>query len=208
MLPTKKIPANVIPRLSRYYRALYEHSQQPWVSSSVLSEYTGFTAAQIRKDLGYFGQFGSPGKGYDVEELKNSIRQILGLDRTWNAAVIGVGNLGTALLGYRGFKDQGFNIVAAFDSDTRKIGGKIKGVNVFSLESMAGIVKEKEIQIAILTVPGAVAQQTAETACNAGIKSILNFAPVHLRLPDSVKVRHIDMSIEIERLSFLITTGD
>ncbi|OGS19080.1 MAG: redox-sensing transcriptional repressor Rex [Elusimicrobia bacterium RIFOXYA2_FULL_50_26] len=208
MLPTKKIPANVVPRLSRYYRALYEHTQLPWISSSVLSEYTGFTAAQIRKDLGYFGQFGSPGKGYNVEELKKSIRQILGLDRTWNAAVIGVGNLGTALMGYRGFKDQGFNIVAAFDSDPRKTGSTIKGVKIFSLDSMPAVVKEKSIQIAILTVPGSVAQQTAETACKAGIKSILNFAPVHLRLPDSVKVRHIDMSIEIERLSFLITTGD
>lgn len=198
-----KIPPNVIPRLSRYYRALYELGHT-WISSQMLSEVTGFSAAQIRKDLGYFGQFGLTGKGYNAEQLKKSIKTILGLDRTWNISVIGVGNLGRALMGYKGFKKQGFEIIAAFDVDPQKTGRAINGVKIYPLSQMASVIKEKNIHIAILTVPESFAQQTAEEAFKGGIKSILNFAPVHLKLPESVKVRNIDMTIEIERLSFLI----
>src|SRR3989339_270295 len=200
-----KIPSIVVPRLSRYYRILFELDSSPLISSKVLSEHTGFTAAQIRRDLAYFGQFGSPGKGYNVEELKQSIKSIPGLDRTWNVALIGVVNLGMALMNYKGFRQQGFDIVAAFDSDTIKVGKKMNEVEVFSPQDMRTVVKDKNISIAILTVPGTVAQQVAQLAVEAGIRSILNFAPVHLKLPATVKVRHMDMTIEIERLSFLIS---
>ncbi|HBU68922.1 MAG TPA: redox-sensing transcriptional repressor Rex [Elusimicrobia bacterium] len=200
-----KIPSIVVPRLSRYYRILFELDSSPLISSKVLSEHTGFTAAQIRRDLAYFGQFGSPGRGYNVEELKKTIKNILGLDRAWNVCVIGTGNLGMALLGYNGFKDQGFEVVAAFDSDPEKIGKTVNGIKILSISEMAKVVREKNIQIGLLTVPGRVAQQAAENAVNSGIKSIMNFAPVHLKLPENVKVRHIDMTVEIERLSFMIS---
>jgi len=199
----KKIPPRVIPRLSRYYRVLREYDQKTWVSSRELSMDTGFTDAQIRRDLAYFGQFGQPGKGYTIEELKKSIKQILGLDRQWNVLLIGVGNLGTALLRYKGFREQGFEIVAAVDADASKAGKIVNGVKIYPVDEIQHIVREKHILMAILTVPEQVAQEAAEAAVASGIKSIFNFAPAHLRLPPEVQVRHIDMTIELERLSFL-----
>jgi redox-sensing transcriptional repressor len=200
-----KISTKVVPRLSRYYRILYELDKHAWVSSKTLSETTGFSAAQIRKDLAYFGQFGSRGKGYNSDDLKKSIRKILGLDRTWNVALIGAGNLGMALLGYRGFREQGFKIVAAFDVEKGKMGKMHNGIRVYNLKDLGSIAKKENIQMAMLTVPGEVAQKVAEDVVKSGIKAILNFAPTHLKLPENIKVRHIDMTIEIERLSFLIS---
>jgi len=202
---TQKISQKVIPRLSRYYRILFEYSGRDMISSKELSDITGYTAAQVRKDLAYFGQFGCPGRGYNTVDLKNSIRKILGLDRTWNVALIGVGNLGMALLGYKGFKEQGFEIVAAFDTDPGKVGSSINNVEVFQTEKMCRVMTQKKIDIAVLTVPREAAQGMAEEAIRCGAKAILNFAPINLKLPDSVKVRNIDMSIEIENLSFLIS---
>jgi redox-sensing transcriptional repressor len=200
-----RISPKVVPRLSRYYRILYELDKQPWVSSRELSETTGFTAAQIRRDLGCFGQFGLPGKGYNSEELKSSIRSILGLDRAWNVALVGAGNLGRAFLGYQGFVAHGFAIVAAFDTDSRKAGTTVNGVEVHPFESLQDMAREKDIRMAILAVPAREAQKVAEQVVAAGVKGILNFAPVHLRLPKEAKVRNIDMTIEIERLSFLVS---
>lgn len=201
----KKIPSIVIPRLSRYYRVLYEYDKNTWISSKQLSENTGFSAAQIRRDLTYFGQFGIPGRGYKAEDLKKSIRSILGLDKKWKVALIGIGNLGRALLGYRGFKEQGFNIIAAFDVDKSKVGRKINNVIVYDMQDIEKVFKANDINIALITVPEAVAQSAAEKAVHAGVKAILNFAPAHLKLPPNVKQMHIDMTIEIERLSFLIS---
>jgi len=203
MIKNDKIPPRVIPRMSRYYRILREYDQKTWISSRELSLDTGFTDAQIRRDLAYFGQFGQPGKGYIIEELKKSIKSILGLDRQWNVLLVGVGNLGTALLRYKGFKEQGFEIVAAVDADSAKAGKIINGIKVYSIGEIQKLVKGKNIHMCILTVPENVAQKAAETAVASGIKSIFNFAPVHLRLPPQVQVRHIDMTIELERLSFM-----
>ena len=200
-----RVPPNVVPRLSRYYRILCDNSQKERISSQELSNESGFTAAQIRKDLGYFGQFGYPGRGYNVEELKGSIGKILGLDRRWNVALVGVGNLGLALLGYKGFRKQGFDIVAAFDADRRKTGKKVNGVKINSIKSLPQVAKKLNIQMAIITVPDNAAQNVADLAVMAGVKAILNFAPVRLKLPESTKIRNIDMTIEIERLSFLIS---
>ncbi|MHB9154263.1 MAG: redox-sensing transcriptional repressor Rex [Endomicrobiales bacterium] len=198
-------PPRVVPRLSRYYRAVCERGAQGWTSSKELSDCTGSSAAQIRRDLGYFGQFGQRGRGYKNEELKKSLRGILGLDQKWNVALFGVGHLGMALLGYRGFKEQGFEIVAAFDSDPKKAGRTFKGVEVHPVERCAKVIKARRITMAILTIPREVAQQVAEKAALSGVRAILNFAPANLKLPVSVKVRNIDMSIEIERLSFLVS---
>jgi len=201
----KKISQKVIPRLSRYYRILFEHIGGDIVSSKELADISGYTAAQVRKDLGYFGQFGCPGRGYNIDELKSSIRRILGLDRKWNVALVGVGNLGMALLGYKGFKEQGFDIVAAFDNDPAKLGKIIKGVEIFHSDVMCTVMVQRKIDMAILTVPRESAQAIAEEAVRCGAKAVLNFAPINLKLPATVKVRNIDMSIEIENLSFLIS---
>lgn len=200
-----KFPQRTIPRLSRYYRIVSERESQGWISSKELSEITGSTAAQIRRDLGYFGQFGHPGRGYNNEELKKSLRAILGLDQKWNIALFGVGNLGMALLGYKGFKAQGFEVVAAFDDDQRKVGRAIDGVEVHPLDDCRRVIKDKKITMAIITTPREAAQRVAERVTSFGIKAILNFAPISLKLPREVKVRNIDMSIEIERLSFLVS---
>jgi redox-sensing transcriptional repressor len=202
-----KVPAKAVPRLSLYYRSLVQPGVPAWISSQEISRFTGFTAAQVRKDLGYFGQFGWPGKGYSTTELKKSLAKILGLDRRWKIALIGVGNLGMALLGYRGFKDQGFEIIAAFDSDSRKAGRQFQSVTVYPVEQMPRIMREKKIRMAILTVPREAAQEAAEMAVKAGARAILNFAPASVRLPAKVKVRNIDMTIEIERLTFLSLRG-
>ena len=200
-----KISQRVIPRMSRYYRILYEHSGKEIISSKELSNYSGYTAAQVRKDFAYFGQFGCPGRGYNIEGLKESIRKILGLDRKWNVALVGVGNLGIALLGYKGFKEQGFEITAAFDTDPEKSGQWIKSVEIFSTASMSAVMEQKKIDMIILTVPRESAQATAEEAVRCGAKAVLNLAPLNLKLPEVIKVRNIDMSIEIENLSFLIS---
>jgi redox-sensing transcriptional repressor len=200
-----KISQRVIPRLSRYYRILYEYGGKDMISSKELSDFSGYTAAQVRKDFAYFGQFGCPGRGYNVEGLRESIRKILGLDRKWNIALVGVGNLGIALLGYKGFKDQGFEITVAFDNDPSKAGQLIKNVEIFNTSNMCDIMMEKKIDMVILTVPRESAQAIASEAVECGAKAVLNFAPINLKLPDTVKVRNIDMSIEIENLSFLIS---
>ena len=205
MKHTDRIPPRVIPRLSRYYRILREYDQKTWISSRELSLDTGFTDAQIRRDLAYFGQFGQPGKGYIIEELKKSIKAILGLDKQWNVLLVGVGNLGTALLRYKGFREQGFEIVAAVDADTSKAGKVVNSVKIYPISEIGSLVKEKNIQMSILTVPEEVAQKAAEAVVAAGIRSIFNFAPIHLKLPEQVQVRHIDMTIELERLSFMST---
>ncbi len=203
MKRNEKIPPRVIPRLSRYYRILREYDQKTWISSRELSLDTGFTDAQIRRDLAYFGQFGQAGKGYIIEELKKSIKAILGLDKQWKVLLVGVGNLGTALLRYKGFREQGFEIVAAVDADETKSGKVVNGVKIYPLNEIASLVKTKNIQMGILTVPEEVAQKAAEAVVAAGIRSIFNFAPIHLKLPPQVQVRHIDMTIELERLSFM-----
>lgn len=201
----KRFPPRVVPRLSRYYRFVSEKEPRGWTSSKELAEFTGFTAAQVRRDLGYFGQFGHPGRGYNNEELAVSLRGILGLNRRWHIALFGVGNLGKALLGYKGFKEQGFDIIAAFDPDPRKAGKKIGSIDVLPVSECGPAIRDRRITMAIITAPREAAQGIAEEAVSHGVKAILNFAPVSLKLPSEVKVRNIDLSIEIERLSFLVS---
>jgi redox-sensing transcriptional repressor len=197
------MPLSTIERLSLYYRGLAESRVARCISSEELAQLTGFSAALIRRDLSYFGQFGVPGKGYDVAALKEKILQILGIDRKWRVALIGMGNLGSALANYRGFKEQGFEVIAIFDNDRRKIGNKRAGVAVYSIDKLEEVARAKRIEMAIITVSSQAAQEVIERVIRAGIRAILNFAPVKVKIPPRVSLINIDMSVELERLSFL-----
>lgn len=199
-----KIPRIVIPRLSVYYRALLLSPEDSTVSSASLSDLTGYTSDQIRKDLAYFGQFGTPGRGYSASDLKKEILRILGMDRLWNVALVGVGNLGSALLSYKGFREQGFNIIAAFDSDLRKIGKKFEDVTIQDISELKKTVKNKKIQMAIVAVTASEAQKIIDSLIKAGIKAIMNFAPIRPKFPRTVELINIDLSIEFERLAHFL----
>ena len=175
------------------------------VSSSGLSQRLGFSDAQIRRDLSYFGQFGRSGIGYPVNQLKESISKILGLNnRTWNVALVGAGNLGAALLAYKGFKEQGFFIRAAFDTNPKKIGRTFNGVKIESLNKISSLIKERKITIGIIAVPSEVAQETAYLLFKSGIKGILNFSPARINIPGKIIVRNVDLSMELENISYFL----
>ncbi|NQU73349.1 MAG: redox-sensing transcriptional repressor Rex [Candidatus Omnitrophica bacterium] len=199
-----RISRAVIPRLSIYYRTLLLHKSSEVVSSGELSDLTGCTPAQIRKDLAYFGQFGTPGRGYIVSDLKKKILEILGIDKNWNVALVGVGNLGTALLSYKGFKEQGFNITAVFDNDLRKIGKRLEGITIQDINGLRRTVKNKEIQMAIVAVPAEEAQKIVTTLIKAKLRAILNFAPIRPQVPKSAELINIDLSIELEKLTHFL----
>jgi redox-sensing transcriptional repressor len=201
----RKVPELAVPRLSQYYRALLEAWDREVISSETLAELTGFGAPQIRKDLTYFGQFGTPGLGYNVSELKKSLSRILGLDKEWVVALAGVGNLGAALLGYKGLRRPGFRLVAAFDKDPAKVGTVMDGIPVHDIEQVEEISRREGIQMAVITVPVAAAQDVADKMVKAGVKALLNFAPARLKVPADVTVHNIDVAMELERLSFLNT---
>ena len=205
-----KIPKPTVRRLSDYYRILRTLESQgdtEPLSSEKMSRLTGFTAAQVRRDLAYFGSFGKRGVGYDIGELQQSLRSILGIDHPWAIALVGVGNLGTALLSYPGFRSQGFHIAAAFDSDATKHGRRIGNVVVRPLDELQEAVQEEGLSMAIVAVPAGEAQTVVDTVVSAGIKGILSFAPVKLQVPRGVFLEKVDLSIEIEYLSYLLTNS-
>ncbi len=194
--------------MSLYLRELQHliRDEKKTISSTKLGRLLGLKDAQVRKDLAYFGQFGYPGIGYRCEELVEEIRRILGTDRVWPTAMVGVGNLGQALLGYRGFRSQGFDVVAAFDVDERVVGTEIGGLKVYHLDELREIVQKKAIQLAILAVPADAAPVVAEVIVNSGINGVLNFAPVTLSLPKSVSVVGVDLAMELEQLAFAVVS--
>ncbi len=202
----RKIPKAVIKRLSLYARALklYSVSRIEKLSSQELGKALGINPAQVRKDLAYFGQFGIPGVGYRVEELRKQIKTILGTDRIVRIALVGVGNLGQALLSYGSFRQEGFLFVAAFDSDNRKVGTKRVGVPIFHVDELPTKLGELAVDIVILAVPVAAAQPMADKIVEAGIHAIMNFVPCRLVVPDDVKVHYVDLTIEIESLSYYL----
>jgi redox-sensing transcriptional repressor len=189
-------------------RQLESQGDMEPLSSEKMSRLTGFTAAQVRRDLAYFGSFGKRGVGYDITELQQSLRHILGINHPWSMALVGVGNLGTALLSYRGFSSQGFHIVAAFDNDATKHGRRFGNIVVRPLDDLARAVREQHISMAIVAVPAGEAQQVVDAVVEAGISGILNFAPVKLQVPRGVYLEKVDLSIEIEYLSYLLTNAD
>jgi redox-sensing transcriptional repressor len=205
-LPGGPVPKAVVNRLSLYLRELQQlvRGGHETTSSSHLGGLLGFTDAQVRKDLAYFGHFGYPGIGYRCDELIGAIRQILGTNRGWTVAMVGTGNLGRALLGYRGFGHQNFKIVAAFDIDPAKIGSRIEDVPIYHLEQAAEIVRQHKIKLGMIVVPAPAAQSVADTLAQAGIEGIVNFAPVTLVLPPEVSIIGVDLAMELEQLSFAV----
>lgn len=203
-----QVPQAVVSRLSLYLRELQHlvRDGHETTSSTQLGKLLGFTDAQVRKDLAYFGQFGYPGIGYRCPELIAAIKKILGTNQSWSLALVGMGNLGRALIGYRGFHQQGFEIVAGFDTDVAKIGTNVDGIEVFALDDISRIVREKNIRMAIVAVPSAVAQRVADALVAAGIEGILNFAPVTLALPKHIRTVGVDLAIELEQLSFNVVS--
>jgi redox-sensing transcriptional repressor len=200
----KKIPASTVARLSIYLRAFSQlkRAVPRTLSSKELAEWTGINSAQVRKDLAYFGQFGRRGVGYSLMDLKAQITSILGLDREWNAGIVGVGHLGTALLMYKGYKARRFKVVAAFDTDPDKISWELEGVRIHDISSLGEEAREKRIDIAILCVGVESAQEVADAIVAAGIPAILNFAPVRLVVPKHVLVRDVDFGGELEALTY------
>lgn len=205
-LPESQVPQAVISRLSLYLRELQRlvREGQETTSSTQLGSLFGFTDARVRKDLAYFGQFGYPGIGYRVEELITAIKGILGTDQSWEVIIVGIGNLGRALLGYKGFENQGFRIVGAFDSDPAKTGTQIDGVPVYASEHLADFVTRRKIRLAIIAVPAMAAQKVADQLVEAGIDGVVNFAPVTISLPKSIQLIGVDLAIELEQLSFAV----
>lgn len=200
------VPKAVVNRLSLYLRELLRlmRDGHQTTSSSHLGNLLGFTDAQVRKDLAYFGHFGYPGIGYRCQELIDAIRRILGTDRSWPVAMVGVGNLGRALLGYRGFGQQNFRIVAAFDVDNSKVGDPIDNVPVYHLDKLPEIVRQQKIKLGMVVVPAAAAQMVADKLVAAGVEGIVNFAPVTISLPPTVSSVGVDLAMELEQLSFAV----
>jgi redox-sensing transcriptional repressor len=200
------VPEVVIQRLPLYVRALsqFSGSGDDVISSEQLGQRLQMTPAQIRKDLSYFGRFGKQGRGYDVASLEERLRSILGLDREWNTAVIGMGRLGRAVVSYPGFAPEGFHIVAAFDADTNIVGQTISGLDVRLISDLPETVKEMDIKIGIVTVPIDHAQEVIDALVAAGIKSILNYAPLSPQVPEGVTVRGIDPVLSLQSMTYYI----
>ena len=200
------VPSAVVNRLSLYLREL-QHligDGDETISSSQLGQRLEFTDAQVRKDLAHFGHFGHPGIGYRCEELVEAIRHILGTDRQWQVALVGVGNLGRALLGYRGFQKQGFRIVAAFDVAPAEVGEGIDGVPVHHIDQLEQVLSQQKIELGLVAVPAAQAQEVTDKLVAAGVSGILNFAPVTLSVPAGVSKVGVDLARELEQVTFAV----
>jgi redox-sensing transcriptional repressor len=204
----RKVPGSTITRLSVYLRLLDEVRAEglATLSSVELSRRAGTTAAQVRKDLSFFGTFGKRGLGYSVAELSAALRSILGLERSWRVALVGAGQIGRALLGYEDIRRQGFAIEAVFDADPGKVGQRCHGIEVQASERLEEILGEG-FDIAILAVPAEAAQQVAERVVSMGVRAILNFAPVKLRLPEGVALKSVNMALELESLSYALASA-
>jgi redox-sensing transcriptional repressor len=203
----RKISDSTVRRLALYLRFL-EHSAAQGlttISSAELARRGGTTSAQVRKDLSFFGSFGKRGLGYSVPELAARIRDILGLKRTHRVVLVGAGKMGGALLDYRGFRQHGFDVAAIYDKDPKKIGARSNGLVVRDIKSLEADLKKEPTDIAILVTPAEAAQEVADRLVRAGVKAILNFAPVPLAVPSDVAVQSVNMALELETLSFALT---
>ena len=201
-----EIPAVVIDRLPTYARALnlLEGSGRDVVSSQELGTILGVTPAQIRKDLSYFGRIGKQGRGYNVRRLALELRQILGLDRQWSMVLVGVGHLGQAILTYDGFQPQGFIFVDAFDVDTRVIGKKVGGLTVRSVADLRECLRERHVDIGIVAVPADEAPPIIADLVAGGVRSILNYAPTAVPVPEQVQIRNIDPVLALQSMTFYL----
>ena len=200
----RHIPEATVARLPLYLRSLLQvaEAKTPTVSSERLAEMAGVNAAKVRKDLSYLGSYGTRGVGYDVEYLLYQISRELGLTQDWPVVIVGFGNLGHALAHYRGFGARGFRVAAVVDADRRKVGERSGDLVVRHVDDLPDVVAGADISIAIIATPAAAAQEVANRLVDAGVTSILNFAPATLNVPDHVSVRKVDLSIELQILSF------
>jgi redox-sensing transcriptional repressor len=200
----RAIPEATVGRLPIYLRALVEIAESglPTVSSDALAEATGVNSAKVRKDLSHLGSYGTRGVGYDVAYLVHQIRRELGLTQHWPIVIVGIGNLGHALANYRGFAERGFRTAALVDADPSKVGEVIADLAVRPIEDLAGIVRETAAMIGVIATPASAAQPVADALVAAGIRSILNFAPAPLVVPDGVSVRKVDLAVEMQILTY------
>lgn len=202
----KEIPDIIISRLPIYLRAL-QHMQaqgKTTTSSQELGEQVGVSAAQIRKDLSQFGEFGKQGTGYDIRFLIERLREILKVDRVWETVIVGMGDMGHALARYQGFKDRGFRVAMVFDNDPAKIGQAVGPYVIRDAAEMSAAVRQAGIKVAMLCVPAAAAQEVANLLVEAGVRAILNYAPISLSVPAGVRVQYLDPSIGLQRMTYYI----
>jgi redox-sensing transcriptional repressor len=206
----KRIADSTVRRLSAYLRFLedFEGRGLATISSDELARRGGTTSAQVRKDLSFFGSFGKRGLGYSVPELAGRLREILGLGRQWKVIIIGAGKIGAALVQYRGFRQRGFNILAAYDANPDKVGKPLEGIPVRDIGQLEKDVQKETPDIAVLAVPSDTAQAVVDRLVRAGIKAVLNFAPTQLQVPPDVTVKTVNMAMELESLSFALTNRD
>jgi redox-sensing transcriptional repressor len=206
----KRIADSTVRRLSAYLRFLedFETRGLTTISSEELAKRGGTTSAQVRKDLSFFGSFGKRGLGYSVPELAAELREILGLGREWRVVIVGAGKIGAALAQYRGFRQRGFAILAAYDNNPEKVGRRFEGIPVRDIAQLEHDIARDKPDIVVLTVPGEEAQTVLDRVVKAGIKAILNFAPTQLQAPADVTVKTVNMAMELEGLSFALTNRD
>jgi redox-sensing transcriptional repressor len=200
------IPNPAVKRLSLYLRQLesFKRKDRKTISSKQLGESLGLTDAQVRKDLAYFGQFGHPGIGYRVDELIAKVKQILGTDKMWNVLLVGAGNLGRALMAYQGFDAKGFRLAAVFDNDPTKVNKKLGGFTIQPLNELEETIQRLSIRLGIITVPADHAQDVADQLVAAGLRGLLNFAPVSISVPPTVAMNAVDLAVQLEQLSFQV----
>jgi redox-sensing transcriptional repressor len=201
------IPDIVVGRLPLYLRALQRMVEEgrQITSSQELGERLGISAAQIRKDLSQFGEFGKQGTGYSIGYLADQIREILKVDRVWDVVVVGAGDIGSAVARYQGFANRGFRVVMLFDNDPEKVGTQVGAFTVQDMAQLESSVRQEGVQIAMISVPGPEAQSVADRLSEAGIRAILNYAPISLTVPEGVYVQYIDPAIHLQRMTYYLT---
>lgn len=202
-----KISEFTVRRLSSYYRILHdlEANSISTVSSAKLAKLCDVTSAQVRKDLSYFGNFGTRGLGYQVQELKGAIEKILGLNRKWTVALFGAGSLGHALFFHRGFKEDGFYFTRIFDVDAGKVGGRWRDVEIRPVAEARSVLAENKVDIGVIATPAEAAQEIADLLVDVGVGGVLNFAPIQLRIPKEVGLRNVNLAVALESLSFFLS---
>ncbi|OPX20438.1 MAG: redox-sensing transcriptional repressor Rex [Desulfobacca sp. 4484_104] len=203
-----KIPSATITRLSLYSRSLEElyHNDVKVIASDKLAQKCGVNPAQVRKDLAYFGEFGVRGVGYFVKELLFEIKKILGLNKRWKMALVGIGNLGSALVAHENFPKQGYEFVAVFDIDPAKVGHRLpSGQKIYHVDEMSRLISEQEVEIGVIATPANQAQNAARALIDAGVKAILNFAPIQIQVPEGFIIENVDFTVKLDNLAYHLT---
>jgi redox-sensing transcriptional repressor len=203
---SSEIPDIVVSRLPIYLRALSRMALEGLevTSSQELGKRLGISSAQIRKDLSHFGEFGKQGTGYKIKYLTDQLRRILKVEQEWAVALVGVGDLGHALVRYNGFRDRGFRITLLFDNDPAKVGSQLDGFTIYDAAQMRSLIREHHIALAMVAVPAEAAQGVTDELVKAGIKGLLNYAPINLAVPDDVRVQYIDPVVHLQRMTYYV----